>query len=175
MNRKSLRKKVIEVLKAANNDLFGQDVFDQRSVPTNIELLPVILVYSKNTSVERFDESPKRYMESVDITMECVTQHDDDSLLADELDDLAAAVEKIIEDNYYLEENCESINLKSIIVDTEGTGQSPIGSAKVTYTFEIVNEPRQDVIHDDLKTLDNNWQINDNENNDAKDRLTLQE
>lgn len=175
MNRKSLRKKIVEVLKAANNPLFGQDVLEQRSVPTDIESLPVILIYSKSTSVDRFDESPKRYLESVDITMECITQHDDDSLLADELDDLAAAVEKIIEDNYYLEENCEFINLKSVMSDTEGDGQSPIGSMRLTYTFGIINEPRQDVVHADLNTLDNNWQMNDNLNNDAKDILTLEE
>jgi hypothetical protein len=173
MDRKLLRKKIVEILKDANIPKIGQDVFSQRSVPSDIEGLPVLLVYSKNTSVQRFDESPKRYMESVDITIECVTQHSDDELLADEMDDLALAVEKVIEDNFELENICQSVELKSVVQDTEGDGQSPVGSAKVTYTFEILNEPRTDIVLPGLKTMENNFKMNDNLNNDAKDVLDL--
>lgn len=175
MQRKSLRKKIVEILKAANNPLFGQSVFPNRSIPSGIDTLPVILVYSRNAPVDRRDESPKSYVINQDIVIECITQDDDDEKLSDEMDDLSDAVIKIIEDDFYLELNCEYINLTSIMSDTEGEGQSPVGSSKVTFAFGLNYNPRQDIILPDLKQLDNNWQMNDNENNDAKDSLILQE
>lgn len=175
MNRKSLRKKIVEILKAADNELFEDRVFPNRSIPTKNDTLPVILVYSKNAPVDRRDESPKSYLIRQDIIIECITQHDDDDKLSDELDDLSDAVIKIIEDDFFLEENCESVSLSGLITDTEAEGESPIGSTKVTYTFALNYEPRQDLILDDLKELENNFMMNDNENNDAKDILTVQE
>lgn len=175
MNRKSLRKKVVEILKAANIPGVEQSIFPNRSIPTGIDTLPVILVYSKNAPVDVRDESPKSYVINQDIVIECITQHDDDEKLSDELDDLSDAVIKVIEDNFYLEENCEDVTLTGIISDTEGEGQSPVGSAKVTFSMAINYYPRQDLILDDLKELDNNFKINDNQNNDAKSIVILQE
>jgi hypothetical protein len=175
MNRKSLRKKVVEILQAANIPGVEQDVFPNRSIPSNIDRLPVILVYSKNAPVERRDESPKSYIINQDIVIECITQNSDDEKLSDELDDLSDAVIKAIEDDFFLEENCEEVSLTSLITDTEGEGQSPAGSTKVTFTMAINYYPRLDIVHDDLKELDNNFKINDNQNNDAKSRVILQE
>ena len=175
MNRKSLRKKVVEILKAANDPLFGQNVFPNRSIPSQIDTLPVILVYSKNAPVDRRDEAPKSYVINQEIVIECITQHDDDDKLSDELDDLSDAVIKIIEDDFYLEENCEEVSLTGLITDTEAEGQSPVGSTKVSFLMAINYEPRTELVLDDLNKVENNFKVNDNQNNDAKSIVILQE
>lgn len=169
MTRKSLRKKIVEILKAANNTMFGQNVFPNRSIPTNVDTLPVVLVYSRNAPVDVRDESPKSYIIQQDIVIECISQHDDDGKLSDEIDDISEAVIAIIEDSFELEENCEHVTLSSIMMDTEGEGQSPIGSVRITYSIGLNFVPRQSLILDDLFELENNFKMNDNENNDAKD------
>lgn len=173
MNKKSLRKKLIEILKDADHESIGQDVFGQRSVPTKIDALPVVLIYSKVTSVDQRDEAPKSYLKNVDVVFEIVTQHSDDEALEDEMDDLSEWLIKTIEDNFYLEENCEYVTLKAENDDTEGNGESPAGTARITYAFGLNFNPRQDLVFDDLKELDNNFQMNDNGNNDARDILEL--
>lgn len=175
MNRKSLRKELVDILKTANICGVNGNVFPNRSIPSNIDTLPVILVYSKNAPIDKRDESPKSYLINQEMVIECITQHDDDSKLSDELDDISDAVIKAIEDSFWLEDNCEDVTLTSLITDTEGTGQSPAGSTKVSYTMSLNYYPRQDLVFDDLKSLDNNFSMNDNQNNDAKSITEFEE
>lgn len=172
MDRKYLRKKVVQVLKDAKIPLIDQDVFSQRSVPSSIDSLPVALVYAKTLSADRLDESPKRYIKNMDVMIEVVTQHDDDECLADEMDDLSLLVEKAIEDSIDLEKCTEYVNLKTVINDTEGDGQSPTGSSILTFTIGYVTEPRTDWVLPDLKTISTTYQVNGNEDEDAQDILT---
>lgn len=174
MNRKSLRKEVVRILKEAQITDIGDNVFPNRSIQSDIMTLPLILVYSKNAPVDRRDEAPKSYVINQEIIIECITQHDDDDKLSDELDDISDAVIKAIEDSLYLEDECESVTLSNLITDTEAEGQSPVGSTKVNFIFALNYEPRLDMEFDELKELDNNFKINDNENNDAKSIIDLQ-
>lgn len=172
MDRKYLRKKIVQVLKDAKIQLIDQDVFSQRSVPSSIDSLPVALVYVKTMSADRLDESPKRYIKNLDVTIEVVTQHDNDECLADEMDDLSLAVEKAIDDSIDLEKCTEFVNLKTVLNDTEGDGQSPTGSSILTFTIGYVTEPRTDWVLPDLKTIDTNYNFNGNDNKNTQDTLT---
>ena len=171
MNRKYLRKKVVQVLKDAKIPNIDQDVFSQRSVPSDVDSLPVVLVYTKTMQADRLDESPKRYIKDLDVMIEVVTQHDTDECLADEMDDLSMLVEKAIEDSIDLEKCTEYVNLKTVINDTEGDGQSPIGSSVLTFTIGYVTEPRTDWVLPDLKTINTTYNMNGNEDG-AQDILT---
>lgn len=171
MDRKYLRKKVVQVLKDAKIPYIDQDVFSQRSVPSNIDSLPVALVYTKTMQADRFDESPKRYLKDLDVMIEVVTQNDDDECLADEMDDLSILVENAIEDSIELEKCTEYINLKTVINDTEGDGQSPTGSSILTFTIGYVTEPRTAWVLPDLKTIQTTYKANGNEDG-AQDILT---
>lgn len=175
MDRKYLRKKVAQVLKDAKIPHIDQDVFTQRSIPTNIDTLPVALVYTKTLIADRLDESPKRYVKDLDVIIEVITQNDNDECLADELDDLSLLAEKAIEDSIELEKCTEYVNLKSVINDTEGDGQSPIGSSILTFTIGYVTEPRTDWIHPDLKTISTTYRANGNEDDTAQDLITFEE
>lgn len=171
MDRKYIRKKVVQVLKDAKIPFIDQDVYSQRSVPSAVDSLPVALVYTKTLSAERLDESPKRYIKIIDVTIEVVTQHNDDECLADEMDDLSLSVEKAIEDSIDLEKCTEFVNLKTVMNDTEGDGQSPSGSSILTFAIAYVTEPRTDWILPDLKTIGTTYNINENEDG-AQDLLT---
>lgn len=175
MNRKSLRKELVNIIKAANIPGVGQQVFPNRSIPTNIQTLPVVLVYSKNAPVDQRDEAPTSYIINQEMVIECITQHDDDEKLSDELDDLSDAVVKAIEDSLFLEEECERVILRGFISDTDGEGQSPVGSTKVNYTIPFNYVPRTDMEFPDLKVLENNFKMNDNQDNDAKSIIEFEE
>ncbi len=173
MDRKYLRKKVIEVLKAKKISGINQDVYPNRSVPTDVHNLPIALVYTKNLTSTRFDEAPKRYFKELQVIIEVVTVHDDDCQLSDELDDLSLAIEDALEDSVELEECVEYINLNNVIYDTESDGQSPVGSVKIGYSIGFVTEPRIDKIYPDFKQINTTWQANGNTDGDAQDQIDM--
>lgn len=171
MDRKSLRKKIQTLLKDADLPGVGKDVLTMTSIPSSIENLPVILLYPKNETIDRFDESPKRYRRSLDIIIEIKTMHDTDELLTDEMDDLTSLVEDIIENDTTIEKEVEHIELKSVNFDTEGAGQSPIGSVKMTYEIDYITEPRIDPEFDSFDNLNATWKANAHESDDAQDEI----
>jgi hypothetical protein len=174
MDRKSLRKKLAETLIAADIPNIGADVFTQRSIPNKTDELPVLLVYIKSSNSEEFDNSPKSYRKQFDVTFEIITVDDDDEKLADELDDMVEAVERTIEEDVFLEQNCESVQQKSSFTTTDSNGASPVGSTRINYTFEFIVPARnEDTELPDLNTVANNWELNNNGNNDAKEEINL--
>lgn len=173
MDRKYLRKKIQDLLKAGNIEGIGKDVFSMRSIPSSIEELPVILLYPKNENISRFDESPKRYIRSLNIIIEVITTDDNDEILSDELDRLSADVEKIIEKDTEIESCVESIELQSVIYDTEGDGQSPVGSATLTYQIDYITEPREEGPLADFNTAGAEWHANDHIDNDTNDTIIV--
>ena len=171
MDRKYLRKKIVQVLKDANIVGIGQDVFSQRSVPSDVDSLPIALVYTKTLNADRFDEAPKRYLKDLGVIIEIVTKHDDDEQLADEMDDLSLLVENAIELSESLELEVDDVELKSVINRTESDGQSPIGSSILTFIISYITEPREDQTLDDLKTIRTTWQMNGNEDKESVDEI----
>ncbi len=169
MNRKYIRKKIFDLLKNASLPGIGEDVFSMRSVPTSVESLPVALIYPKDELIDRFDESPKRYARALSITIEVISTHDTDDCLTDELDDLAEAIESVIENDTTLELEVESIDLKAVIFDQESDGQSPIGSAKITYDITYISEPRSEGSLPYHDTTHVGWHANEHEDEDTKD------
>lgn len=174
--RKRIRKKVVEILKASN--IVGKDVFAQRSVPTDHKSLPVILVYQKNESSELFSTSPKVYERNLLLELEIQTTHDTDDELADEMDDIAQQVEDVLEGTDFLynmisdNKDGRLINeymLQSSLYTTEGNGESPTGSVKIIYNFQYFTDEDRPRVLDTFKTMLSNFKIDDNINNDAKD------
>ena len=173
MDRKYLRKKIQDLLKRSNIDGIGEDVFSMRSIPSDIELLPVALIYPKNENIDRFDESPKRYERILNIMIEVIVTDDDDECLSDSLDDLSMQVEKAIEQDIEIEKCVESIELQSVTYDTAGEGQSPVGSAVLNYQIRYITEPRENFSHSDFNTADVTWNANEHTDPDTKDTIDL--
>ena len=173
MDRKFLRKKIQDLLKKSNIDGIGQDILSMRSIPSSIEHLPIALIYPKNESVTRFDEAPKRYLRSLNIMIEIITTDDNDECLSEQLDDLSAAVEQAIENDTEIEAVVESIELTSVVYDSEGDGQSPVGTAVLNYQINYVTEPRPEFTHADFDTADTTWHANGHTDDTTKDTISI--
>ena len=177
--RKRIRKKVIEILKEARIPNIGESVFSQRSVPTASEDLPVINVYVKSESVERFNQSPKTYKRNLQIELEINTVHNTDDELSDELDDLSQSVEDALEDAVDIlfamkdskgnEDLINDYDLLSALYDIEGAAQNPYGSVRMIYDFEYFTDEDRPKILPDLKSIKTTIKVNGREENDATD------
>lgn len=165
MDRKYIRKAVQQVLKDFDIPGIGAAVFSQRSIPTNIDTLPIIIIYSNDVQVSRFNEACKDYMKNLSLTIEIITQNDDDELLMDELDDLSLVVESIMENARDLENQLEYINLQSVRYKTEGDGQSPVGSAILTYDIKYYFEPDLMDSLDELRSINTIFKKSEDDNN----------
>lgn len=173
MDRKYLRKKIQEVLKDANIESIGSDVFSMRSIPSSIEELPIVLIYTKNESINRFDEAPKRYMRSLNVLIEVIVTDGNDECLSDRLDELSSLVEQAIEKDNTIEVQVETIELQSVVYDTEGDGQSPVGSASLNYVVEYITEPRGESLLPEFETADVTWNANQHIDPDTKDLIDI--
>ena len=173
MDRKYLRKKIQDLLKKENIDGIGQDVFSMRSIPSSIEHLPIALLYPKNETVSRFDEAPKRYLRSLNMMIEVITTNDDDECLTEDMDDLAMLIEQAIENDTEIESCVESIELSSVVYDTAGEGDSPIGSVVLNYQIDYITEPRDDFSMADFNNASTTWKVNGQEDDDAQDLIDI--
>lgn len=168
--RKKIRKTVERILKAAKIPLVGNDVFSQRSIPTDHDELPVILIYPRTENVERNDESPKSYQRNLSLEIEIQTTANDDSQLADELDDLSQCVEDVIEGSKELADLVNDLDLKSTLYDTDSEGSSPIGSVRLNYDLEYyTDEARDDEDLVPFKRAHTDWHLEGDEEKDAED------
>jgi hypothetical protein len=175
--RKRIRHKIAEILKTADIPGVGQAVFSQKSIPSDHDELPAILIYQKSESVSRNDESPKVYQRNLSITIEIQSTHDDDLKLTDELDDIAQAVEDIIEGSDDLmdmthadskEKLLNDFDLTETQIDLDGSGSNPTGSARLTYNFEYyTNEDRPKILHD-FKKMESTFSFNKNKDKKSK-------
>jgi len=176
MDRKSLRKKVIEVLKGAKINKIGDDIFSARSVGSQHENLPLILVYTKGESVDRFDESPKSYERDFGISLEIITTHDTDEQLADEMDDLSQLVEDVMERSIQSDDLFKMVNdydLTNVAYDTEGDGESPIGKVQLDYNFNYTTDESRVFDGPGLKRIKSTYKVNGQQSDDAQDTITL--
>lgn len=171
--RKRIRKAVEQLLKDSKIPNVGDDIFPYRSIPTEHENLPVILIYPKVENVDRFDECPKSYERILSIEIEIQSTHDTDALLADELDDLSEYVEDAIESSKDLSEMLNDLDLKSILYETESNGSSPIGSVRLSYDLQYYTDEslRSKDKAVAFKRMETTYKIEENEK--AKEILDL--
>lgn len=182
MKRKSLRKKVQSVLKAANIAGIGQDVYCRKSTNHEESQLPFICIYPNDETAQRYDEAPKRYKRNYEIVIEVISTHDSDELLCDELDDLADAIEKTIESSRSLQgwdpyddlgnqvEDCEAT---SVNYDIQADGSNPMGAVRLTYSINYIDEPDKPTVTDDFVTVETEWKIGDHGENKAVDKVVI--
>lgn len=182
--RKRIRHKIVEILKNAKIPEVGDDIFSQRSVPSNHETLPLILVYNKSEDSERFQHDPKTYKRNMQIEIDVQSQHNSDAELADELDDLAQFVEDAIEGAYEDLFNFKNVsdneklineyNLVTTLYDTEGAGMNPVGSVRLIYDFEYYTDEDRLKPLPDLKTMGTQYNVNGNTDGDAREVSTFE-
>jgi len=176
--RKRIRHKVVEILKKAQIPSVGESVFSQRSIDTDQEELPAINLYTLSESSERENESPKTYQRNLTLEIEITSTHDNDELLADELDDLAQFVEDVMEgsdDLYNLthgnskDKLINDYNLINTEYETQGNGSNPIGKVKLSYAFEYYTDEDRPGILKNFERMETQYNVNGSTDSDAKE------
>lgn len=182
MKRKFLRKRIQEVLKAAKIPGVDQDVFCRKSSSHDDNELPYIIIYPNTENAQRFDEAPKRYKRSLEIVVECITTHDSDQLLCDELDELSYHIEEAIESDEILQgfkaydksgQCVEDTEVTSIQYDSQADGSSPLGAVRLTYSITYIDKPVTQKVFNTFNTVESEWKIGDHGENKAVDQTEI--
>lgn len=105
--------------------------------------------------------------------IELITTDNNDECLTDEMDDLTLLIEEAIEKDIELKSCIENLELQSVVYDTAGEGDSPVGSATITYLIEYITEPNIRDSFADFNTAATTWKPNGHEDDSAQDVIEL--
>lgn len=130
-----------------------------RSVPTQAEDLPTLLVYTQGETVSRFDEAPKSYRRNMNLVIECLEAGDTDDDLDSRLEELGEKVEELIEADETFGGLINKVELSSTSYQTEPDGQSPIGSLVLGFNVDFFTFPKAHEAIDDFKRADVDWKV----------------
>lgn len=135
-------------------------VFIGRSVPTQTEDLPVLLIYSTGENVSRFNEAPKNYQRNMNLLVECIVAGNDDDDLDIKMETLAEKVETILENDETLGGIANKLELSGSDYQSEPDAQSPIGNLALRFNVEFYTDAiREGVCLDTFKGADVDWKI----------------
>lgn len=151
----------------------GQRIFINRVIPTQIEDLPVILVYSLGENVTRFNEAPKDYKRDFNLRVEIVCAGDQDDDLDERLELIADKVESLLEQDETFGDLVSHIELKSTEYTGDHEAQSPVGMLALNYSVVFVTDAISEISLDDFTGTDIKYSVgNLTEANGAPDGVT---
>lgn len=131
--RKAIRARVRTVL--LNNTDAADRVYANRVTPHFTTELPAIVIRTETEDVERvFEVEPRTYKRSLQLVIEILAEAD--SSLDDELDDLANAVQTLIEEDPNLNELCEECYLQQTSSSFVHNGDNLYGACVMRYLVE---------------------------------------
>ena len=141
--RKTIRKKVVEILKGNISEI-GDNVFPNASVPPWHKELPIILVYTEKEGANKYAQAPKELERELDIRIEIIATGPEvnkelvtpgvNKSLEDILDDIAEKVENLLDVDDSLQDTVSESSLTNTELEYDAVGGSPIGSCRLTYT-----------------------------------------
>jgi hypothetical protein len=187
-SRKVIRKKIIELLKGQTD---AEDrVFPNASIPPWSKDLPAILVFNRLEDAEEWAKAPRELKRMVDFSVEITAAGSDEhellppnvNSLSDILDDIAQQVEDVFEKDETLGGTADDSILTSTQFDVEGSGEQPIGSARlvfrVTYYRAAPDSIDKQGITDDFNKANAKYEIGHHDSapdgvTDAEDNVDI--
>lgn len=150
-----------DLLKANHGGVDANNIQISRTIPTQSESLPAILIYTTTESVRRFDESPKRYERVLTVNIECMDMGDTDDDLDLRLEVIADRVETILESNETLGGIANDLELVSANYQQEPDGEAPMGSLVLQYNIEYYQfaQRLEETCLDDLKSMGIDYKV----------------
>jgi len=132
-----------------------------RSIPTDAQDLPAILIYSTGENVDRFNEAPKNYRRTLNVNLEIIAAGNDDDHLDYILEDIGDKVEELMELDETLGGLANKLELSGSSYQSEPDAQSPIGSLVLAYQIEFFTDAPLpgSVCLDDFKGADTKWKV----------------
>lgn len=140
----------------------GKSVFVSRSIPTQheeAEAQPVILIYSRGESIDRFEEAPKSYKRRVDIAIECIVTGDDGEDLDLKLEQLGEQVEDCMEIDETLGGVANFLELAGSDYTLDSNSQSPTGILLLSFVVELITYARSGECLPDLEKVNTTYEI----------------
>lgn len=141
--RKDIRQKVAAALLAANTGA-GVNVFASRATPISAEQLPAILVYTREETVEVFNEAPRELRRLLSLGIEIAAAANE--ALDDTLDDLAQEVEAVMSEQQTFrdpltgDDTISDAVLERAEITLVGEGDRQHGSCVLTYRVTYFTE-----------------------------------
>lgn len=164
--QKLLKRKIKEAVRARllNGTPAGEAVFLSRSIPVQYEEQTVLLIYSTGETSRAFDESPKRYRRALGLRIEAISSGNDDDDLDQKLENLADAIEDLMEHDDTFGGLSNSIEYQGCDYQTDDAAASPMGMVAMRYEIEFFTyavRPEAFCL-DALKIVDTKWKIGHN-------------
>lgn len=141
--RKTIRKKVVEILKGKTDA--NDAVFPNASIPPWHTELPVILVYSQKEGATKYAQAPKELERDLDLQIEIYASGPElnkelqapgvNKTVEDILDDIAEQVENAMDADDSLQDTVDDSMLSNTDLEFDASGGSPIGSCRLTYAI----------------------------------------
>ena len=141
--RKTIRKKIVEILKDKTD--VGDAVFPNASVPPWHSELPVILVYSQKETSTEYAIAPKELERDLSIEIQIIATGPEENKelatpgasksLEDILDDIAQQVEDAMDVDDSLQDTVDDSILTGTEQEFDSAGGSPEGSCRLTYSI----------------------------------------
>lgn len=145
-------------------------VFINRVIPTQIEDLPVILIYSMGENITRFNEAPKDYLRDFNLRIEIISAGDQDTDLDEKLEAIGDRVESLMEQDETFKDLVSHIELKSTEYQGDHEAQSPVGLLALNYSVLFVTDAITEISLGDFSGTDIKYAIgNETQANGAPD------
>jgi hypothetical protein len=148
-----------------NNTEAKNRVYIGRTVPTKTDepnALPILLIYSIDEDVRRFNQAPKNYRRNLTVNIECIDTGNTDDDLDRRLEVLAETVEDLMEKDERLGlKEVNFLELTGANYQAQADGESPFGSLILTYNVEYFRDAILEgaACLDDLKVIDTKWKV----------------
>jgi hypothetical protein len=136
--KRSLKKAIRTALMGKTQ--VGDKVFLSRSVPTQYEEEFVILIFSMDEAIDRFNEAPKDYKRNMTVRIEAVGVGNDDDDLDAKLELVADRIERLMEIDETLGGLANKLELSGSEYRGDGQAQSPMGLLALIYNLEFFTD-----------------------------------
>lgn len=170
--KRAIRRQIQSILLGKTK---AQDrVFINRSIPTQEEDLPVILIYSTNEAITRMNEAPKDYKREMNIRIECVAVGDQDEDLDGRLEEIGDVVENLMEQDETLGDLVHYVELKGTEYTAEAEAQSPVGVLALTYTLIFFTDALTEKSLDNFSGTDVTYDLGDSNKPKPTDTVNVE-
>lgn len=177
IERAEIRHKIVSLLRQKKTDA-GKNVFSSRARNVWQKDLPAVSIYPTSETIEVVAESPRQLLRSAFFSFELVADGKDDDQAADNLDMLAEQVERIMGVDVTLGGLVSDLNIESLDLDFEESGEKSIMSLTLVYKIDYcvyIPKDRRDQRTDDFTSITADWDIGtaNDPNPEAEDDITL--
>lgn len=113
-----------------------------------LEELPAVIIYTRSTKSEVFDESPRRYRHEAELAVECAMEIDPDQELDDQLDDFEQQVVDALLIDDTLGGIAEDLKLTGSTNTIDGTGEKLLGAVIITFQAVYFTDLPESILED---------------------------